>query len=73
MRLIGKWLHAGVMEEGVLTHPETGVPQGGVVSPVLAKIFLHHVLDEWFEQAVQPRLQGRGLLMRCADGTPVQA
>jgi group II intron reverse transcriptase/maturase len=73
MRLIGKWLHAGVMEEGVLTHPETGVPQGGVGSPVLANIFLHHVLDEWFEQAVRPRLQGRGLLMRCADGTPVQA
>jgi len=43
MRLIGKWLHAGVMEDGVLTHPETGVPQGGVVSPVFATIFFHHV------------------------------
>jgi RNA-directed DNA polymerase len=46
MRLIGKWLHAGVMEAGVLTHPETGVPQGGEVSPVLANRVFHHVLDE---------------------------
>jgi RNA-directed DNA polymerase len=67
MRLIGKWLRAGVMEEGVLTHPETGVPQGGVVSPVLANIFLHHVLDAWFECAVRPRMKGRCFLIRCAD------
>jgi retron-type reverse transcriptase len=49
LRLIGKWLRAGVMEEGVWSHPETGVVQGGVIAPVLAHIFLHHVLDEWFE------------------------
>jgi group II intron reverse transcriptase/maturase len=67
MRLIGKWLHAGVMEEGVLTHPETGVPQGGVASPVLAHIFLHHVLDEWFACEVRPRMQGRCFLIRYAD------
>jgi group II intron reverse transcriptase/maturase len=67
MRLIGKWLHAGVMEEGVLTHPETGVPQGGVASPVLANIFLHHVLDAWFEREVRPRMQGRCFLIRFAD------
>jgi RNA-directed DNA polymerase len=67
LRLIGKWLRAGVMEEGVLSHPETGVVQGGVISPVLANVFLHHVLDEWFEQEVQPRLQGRGFLIRFAD------
>jgi RNA-directed DNA polymerase len=67
MRLIGKWLRAGVMEDGVLYHPETGVVQGGVISPVLANIFLHHVLDEWFEQVVQPRLKGRSLLTRFAD------
>jgi len=67
MRLIGKWLRAGVMEEGVLTYPETGVPQGGVVSPVLANIFLHHVLDEWFEHEVRPRMQGRCFLTRFAD------
>jgi RNA-directed DNA polymerase len=66
-RLIGKWLHAGVMEEGVLTHPETGVPQGGVIAPVLANLFLHHVLDEWFERDVQPRMQGRCCLIRFAD------
>jgi RNA-directed DNA polymerase len=67
LRLIGKWLHAGVMEEGVLTHPETGVPQGGVISPVLANIFLHHVLDEWFEREVRPRMKGRCFLIRFAD------
>jgi group II intron reverse transcriptase/maturase len=67
MRLIGKWLRAGVMEEGVLQHPETGVVQGGVISPVLANIFLHHVLDGWFEREVQPRLTGRSFLTRFAD------
>ena len=67
MRLIGKWLRAGVMEDGVLHHPETGVVQGGVISPVLANVFLHHVLDEWFEREVQPRLTGRGFLTRFAD------
>ena len=67
LRLIGKWLRAGVMDDGVLTHPETGVVQGGVISPVLANIFLHHVLDEWFEQEVQPRLKGRSFLTRFAD------
>jgi len=66
-RLIGKWLRAGVMEEGVLMHPETGVPQGGTVSPVLANIFLHHVLDEWFERDVRPRMQGHCFLIRFAD------
>ena len=65
--LIGKWLRAGVMEDEVLSHPETGVVQGGVISPVLANIFLHHVLDEWFEQEVQPRIQGRCFLIRFAD------
>jgi RNA-directed DNA polymerase len=67
LRLIGKWLRAGVMENGVLHHPETGVVQGGVISPVLANVFLHHVLDEWFERDVRPRLKGRGFLIRFAD------
>src|SRR5256712_8182804 len=67
MRLIGKWLRAGVWEEGVLNHPETGVVQGGTISPVLANIFLHQVLDEWFEHEVQPRLKGRSFLIRFAD------
>jgi RNA-directed DNA polymerase len=67
MRLIGKWLRAGVMDDGVLQHSETGVVQGGVVSPVLANVFLHHVLDAWFEHEVQPRLKGRSFLARYAD------
>jgi RNA-directed DNA polymerase len=67
LRLIGKWRHAGVLEAGALTHPDKGTPQGGVVSPMLANIFLHHVLDEWFVKDVQPRMQGRCLLIRFAD------
>ena len=67
VRLIGQWLRAGVREEGVLNHPETGVVQGGTISPVLAKIFLHQVLDAWCEHEAQPRLQGRSFLIRFAD------
>jgi RNA-directed DNA polymerase len=67
MRLIGKWLRAGVMEEGGLAHPEPGVPQGGIASPVLASIFLHHVLDEWFARDVRPRMQGHCFLIRFVD------
>jgi RNA-directed DNA polymerase len=67
MRLIGKWLRAGVMEDGERYHPETGVVQGGVISPVLANIFWHHVLDEWFEREVRPRLKGRAFRLRFAD------
>ena len=67
LRLIGKWLNAGVWEEGTLTHSETGTPQGGVISPLLANIYLHYVLDEWFEQEVKPRLAGRAFLIRYAD------
>jgi group II intron reverse transcriptase/maturase len=66
-RLIGKWLNAGVLEDGGVTHPETGSPQGGVVSPLLANVFLHYVLDEWFAREVQPRLKGRSFLIRYAD------
>jgi RNA-directed DNA polymerase len=67
LRLLGQWLRAGVMEEGVLPHPETGVVQGGVLSPILAHRCLHHVREEWFEQEVRPRLKGRGFLIRFAD------
>ena len=67
LRLLGKWLRAGVMENGVLRHPETGVVQGGVISPVLANVFLQHALDEWFERDVRPRREGRGVLMRFAE------
>jgi RNA-directed DNA polymerase len=67
LRLIGKWLNAGVLEDGCITHPETGSPQGGVVSPMLSNVFLHYVLDEWFEREVQLRLKGRSFLIRYAD------
>ena len=67
LRLLGKWLNAGVLEDGCVTHPETGSPQGGVVSPVLANAYLHEVLDTWFEQTVKPRLKGRASLIRYAD------
>ena len=50
LRLIGKWLNAGVLEDGSLSHPEAGTPQGGVISPLLANIYLHEVLDAWFER-----------------------
>src|SRR5271169_737345 len=67
LRLIGKWLNAGVLEEGVLTVPEEGTPQGGVISPLLANIFLHYVLDEWFAKEVRPRMKGEAFLIRYAD------
>ena len=66
-RLIGKWLQAGVMEDGTVTYPEAGSPQGGVISPLLSNIFLHYVLDEWFEREVKPRLRGKAYLIRYAD------
>jgi RNA-directed DNA polymerase len=66
-RLIGKWLNAGVLEDGSLSHSSTGTPQGGVISPLLANVFLHEVLDTWFEREVKPRLRGRVHLVRYAD------
>lgn len=66
-RLIGKWLNAGVLEKGQLSYPETGTPQGGVISPLLANIYLHEVLDVWFARDVEPRLQSRAFLVRYAD------
>ncbi|MCP4647568.1 MAG: transcription elongation factor GreAB [bacterium] len=56
LRLTGKWLNAGVLEEGKLSHPESGTPQGGVISPLLANIFLHNVLDDWFIKEVKPNI-----------------
>ena len=67
LRLIGKWLNAGVLEDGAMRYPEAGTPQGGVISPLLANIFLHEVLDVWFERDIKPRLQGRAVLIRYAD------
>ena len=67
LRLIGKWLNAGVLEDGAVRHPEAGTPQGGVISPLLANIFLHEVLDVWFERDIKPRLMGQAVLIRYAD------
>ena len=67
LRLIGKWLKAGVMEDGSVSFPDTGSPQGGVISPLLANVYLHYVLDQWFEQEVKPRLHGRTWMVRYAD------
>lgn len=67
LRLIGKWLNAGVLEDGGLSYPDQGTPQGGVISPLLANVYLHYVLDEWFEQEVKPCLRGRAFLIRYAD------
>ncbi len=66
-RVIGKWLHAGVMEAGAIRYPDEGTPQGGVISPLLANIFLHEVLDTWFYEVVVPRLKGGAILVRYAD------
>jgi len=66
--LIRKWLKAGVLTpEGQVEHPVTGTQQGGIVSPVLANIYLHYVLDLWFEKVVKPRCEGEAYLCRYAD------
>ena len=69
LRLIAKWLHAGVMEEGVRKHPKTGTPQGAVISPLLANVYLHYVLDEWIEKTVRPRMRGEMKVVRFCDDT----
>jgi len=66
-RSLDKWLKAGVMEGGNLSHPVAGTPQGGVISPLLSNIYLHEVLDTWFEAVVRPRLKGEAFLIRFAD------
>jgi group II intron reverse transcriptase/maturase len=66
-RAIDKWLQAGVLEAGTISYPGAGTPQGGVISPLLANVYLHEVLDVWFETEVQPRLGGKAFLVRYAD------
>lgn len=66
-RAIGKWLNAGVMVDGQHVRPGTGTPQGGCISPLLANVYLHHVIDLWFVAEVQPRLGGRSGMVRYAD------
>ncbi len=66
--LIRKWLKAGILEAGgVIIHPVTGTPQGGLVSPVLANVYLHYALDLWFERVVKAHCQGRAYMVRYAD------
>ena len=68
LRLIRKWLKAGILEEdGRVIHPVLGTPQGGVISPVLANVYLHYVLDLWFQNEVQKRNRGQSRLFRFAD------
>ena len=74
LKLIQKWLKAGGLEtEGHVVHPETGTPQGGTVSPVLANAYVHYALDLWFTKVVKAHCRGEALLCRYADGMPVQA
>lgn len=67
LRLIGKWLNAGVLEGGSVSYSQSGTPQGGVISPLLANVYLHEVLDRWITETVAPRLRGPVQLIRYAD------
>lgn len=67
LRLIGKWLNAGILEGATLSYPDEGTPQGGVISPLLANIYLHEVFDRWFVNDVEPALDGRARVVRYAD------
>jgi RNA-directed DNA polymerase len=68
LRLIKKWLKAGVLDtDGQVLHPATGTPQGGIVSPILANVYLHYVLDLWFHKVIKPRCHGEACLIRFAD------
>jgi group II intron reverse transcriptase/maturase len=67
MRLVGKCLHAGVLDGGEFSRPEEGTVQGSILSPILGNIYLHHTLDAWFEREIKPRLKGKATLIRYAD------
>ena len=67
LSLIGKWLSAGAMQDGVVIHAEEGTPQGGPISPVLSNIYLHFLLDLWFEKKIKAQCQGEAYLVRFAD------
>jgi RNA-directed DNA polymerase len=66
LRLIAKWLRAGILENGVVVRSEEGTPQGGPLSPMLSNIYLHYVLDLWFERKIRPSLAGASALVRYA-------
>jgi len=67
LNLIRKWLKAGILDGEKVIHPITGTQQGGVVSPVLANIYLHYVLDLWFEEVIKAKCKGKAYLCRYAD------
>jgi RNA-directed DNA polymerase len=67
MRLVGKCLNVGVLEGEIFSRPDEGTVQGSIISPILGNIYLHHVLDEWFEEEVKPRLKGKSVMIRFAD------
>jgi RNA-directed DNA polymerase len=67
LRIIQRFLKAGILDEGMFYASEEGTPQGGLVSPILANIYLHYVLDVWFEQRVAKGCQGKAFLVRYAD------
>jgi group II intron reverse transcriptase/maturase len=68
LRLIKKWLKAGVLDtDGQVIHPETGTPQGGIISPILANVYLHYALDLWFVKVIKKRCRGEACLIRYAD------
>jgi RNA-directed DNA polymerase len=74
LHLIRKWLKAEILDtDGKILDPETGMPQGGVISAILANVYLHYALDLWFEKVVKKQVHGEAMMCRYADGTPVQA
>jgi RNA-directed DNA polymerase len=66
-KMIDKWLKAGVLENGQIAYPTEGTPQGGTISPLLSNVYLHYVLDEWFNEQIKPLLKGDSMLLRFAD------
>jgi group II intron reverse transcriptase/maturase len=66
-KMIDKWMKAGILEDGQISYPTEGTPQGGIISPLLSNIYLHYVLDEWFSGQIQPLLKGHSFLVRYAD------
>ena len=67
IRLIKKWLKAGILDDNKVMHPVKGTPQGGIVSPVLSNIYLHYVLDLWFTKVIKPQCEGQAYICRYAD------